>query len=742
MGKTRYLSETEKQQGRKHMYRQEVYNGIAYSLLGDTIVYLLAIYFGAGNLALGYIASASYIAGVVLPFVSIIFKGKNQIKVQSTVWLIRGIVCFGYVGLFFLTGDAAVLLLLGIYTVFNIFRMIGIALNDFTMKSISSVSNRGKVVANVNVAYQSSSMVVRCITALVLGIQQFSGLVGLVGLQVIGAIMNFFSAYEMSLITSRSTISHKKGRTVITIFKEAMLQSSLSRRLFLRWIATAVAVIFGLTVPFLRIELGLSNSMVVLYSVVLGLSMVAASYISRQFSDRLGSRPLVFISTLFSLFFFLIWALITPEVAPVWFFILGFFTNFFIGLIVLLVVRLVQQVMPDDDAVGFNSMVNFVIAIIAFFVGIISGLLADSGDIARTLFVFDGRMAGNSYTLVFVFAMALIAIEALVASRLQEVGAYSSQAAAAVVFSMHGLKAVSMIEKLEKTTDPAKRRFLMHSLGSNYNNMATSEIRSILASPFSSDKIEAVRALADRPRKALLDDLIKVARDDDSYVQLDAIAALGSYKKDPKVKEVMLILLKHGRWSSVRSMASKTLARITDTTEYLPLINELSHTAKHIDEVIDYLIAKRHMDKEGTFYQEFFISVEQGRSATFRQTRYAVIASFFRFGSPRLSGLYEQLNSGNIKGFFPSFLSEARDLNQIDLRYDEVLAMFYNNKWAELRDFCLDILDESNLSYDPCLENLKLGILKSREMDIALFDVQDALAGLYFSYSLGKNTKI
>ena len=68
--------------------------------------------------------------------------------------------------------------------------------------------------------------------------------------------------------------------------------------------------------------------------------------------------------------------------------------------------------------------------------------------------------------------------------------------------------------------------------------------------------------------------------------------------------------------------------------------------------------------------------------------------------------------------------------------------MFYNNKWAELRDFCLDILDESNLSYDPCLENLKLGILKSREMDIALFDVQDALAGLYFSYSLGKNTKI
>jgi hypothetical protein len=397
--------------------------------------------------------------------------------------------------------------------------------------------------------------------------------------------------------------------------------------------------------------------------------------------------------------------------------------------------------MPDDDAVSFNSMVNFVIAIIAFLVGIISGLLADSGDIARSIFILEGEAAGNSYTLVFIFAMALTAIEALVAARLQEVGAYSSQAAAAVVFSMHGLKAVSMIEKLEKTTDPAKRRFLMHSLGSNYNNMATSEIRSILASPFSSDKIEAVRALADRPRKALLDDLIKVARDDDSYVQLDAIAALGSYKKDPKVKEVMLTLLKQGRWSSVRSMASKTLARITENTEYLPLVNELSHSAKHIDEIIDYLIAKRHMDKDGSFYQEFFISVEQGRSATFRQTRYAVIASFFKFGSPRLSSLYEQLNSGNVKGFFPSFLSEARDLTQIDQHYDEVLFMFYNQKWADLRDFCLTILEESDLSFDPCLDNLKIGIMKSRDMDIDLFDIQDALAGLYFSYSLGKNIK-
>jgi hypothetical protein len=468
---------------------------------------------------------------------------------------------------------------------------------------------------------------------------------------------------------------------------------------------------------------------------------MAASYISKQFSDRLGSRPLVFFSTLFSLFFFMAWVLITKTVSPIWFFVLGFFTNFFVSLISLLTYRLVAQVMPDEETVAFNSMVNFVIAIIAFGVGILSGFLADKADIARALFTLDGRPAGNGYTLVFLFAIVLTSIETLVASRLQELGAYSSQAAAQVIFSMHGLRAVSMIEKLEHTSDPAKRRFLMLSLGENLNNLATSELRSILASPFSPNKLEAVRALADRPRKSLLDDLIMVARDDDSYVQLDAIAALGSYRKDEKAKEALVNLMLHGRWSSVRSMASKSLARITESTEYLSLVNELSHSAKHIDEVIDYLIAKRFMDKSGSFYQEFFLSIEQGRSATFRQTRYAVIASFLKFGSPRLALLYEHMNMGVPKDFLSPFLTEARDLNHIDMYYEEVLHYFNEHRWEELRAFCLDILASSDVSFDPCFENLKIGLLRAQEMDIGLFDEQDMLAMLYFSYSLGKNSK-
>ena len=740
MAKTRYLSEAEKREGQKHLYLQEMYNGIGYSWLGDTIVYLMAIYFSASNIALGYISAAAYITGVVLPFVPRIFHGKNHIKVQSTVWAWRGFVCLLYLGLYFLSGKSAVVLLLVVYTLFNLFRMIGVALHDSTVRTVSSSSNRGRVVAGMNTAYQGASVVVRIITAVVLSIERFAGLVGLLALQVAGVVANFLSARQMAKIPSRTTIMHKKGRTVGVLFKEAMADPSMRRRLILRWLSLSVSVVFALTTPFLRVEVGLSNSMVVTYSVILSLAVMVASYISKHFSDRLGSRPLVIFSTLFSLFFFLIWSLISAQTKVAWIFVLGFFTNFFVSLISILTFRLVTQVMPDDETVAFNSMVNFVIAILAFVIGIFSGFLADLAPFARTLLVIGGKAVGNGYTFVFLFAIILTALEVIFSIRLQEGGAYTSQAAAQVLFSRHGLRAVSMIEKLQRTTDPAKRRFLMLSLGENFNNLATSELRQILASPFSPDKREAVRTLADRPRKALLDDLIRVAQDDDSYVQLDAIAALGAYRKEERAKQVLLNLMQNGRWASVRSMASKSLARVSEGTEYLNLVNELSHSALHIDETIDFLVAKRIMDKSGSYLREFFISIEQGRSPTFRQTRYAVIDSMIKFDSPRLAQIYERMNLGN-KDYLSSFLSESRDLSLIDVNYSKTLSWFAKEDWEKVRELCVTILETSDLSFDELFDNLKCGLLKAKEMNIALFDIQDMLAMLYFSYSLGNNVK-
>ena len=146
------------------------------------------------------------------------------------------------------------------------------------------------------------------------------------------------------------------------------------------------------------------------------------------------------------------------------------------------------------------------------------------------------------------------------------------------------------------------------------------------------------------------------------------------------------------------------------------------------------------MDKSGSYLREFFISIEQGRSPTFRQTRYAVIDSMIKFDSPRLAQIYERMNLGN-KDYLSSFLSESRDLSLIDLNYSKILSWFAKEDWEKVRELCVTILETSDLSFDELFDNLKCGLLKAKEMNIALFDIQDMLAMLYFSYSLGKNVK-
>jgi hypothetical protein len=562
----------------------------------------------------------------------------------------------------------------------------------------------------------------------------------MVMLQMFGVVANLVSSRFVSKIPCRSTVQYAKGHGVGFQLRASMAKPLLRRRLFLRWFSTVTIIVFNMSVPYLRVVLHLSSGWVMFYSVSLGLAVVCAGLATKDLADRIGSKPLVFFCSVASLFCLFLWALFPVGIDPIWYYFLGFVTNFFLSSVNLLVVRLIAQVMPDEEAVPFNAMVNFIIALFALAAGFLSGLMANLAPVAESLFSLGGKTAGNPYTLVFLFAMCVDFIVVFISTRLQEVGSYSTKDAAGVVFSLHGIQAVSMIERLQKTKDPTKRRELLLSLGSNLNNLATSELREILANPFSPDTEDAIRSLGEKPRRELLDDLIRIARDDDSYVQLNAIGALGSYKGEKA--RVALEGLLDGHWSSVRSMASRSLARQSaGDPAYLGIINELSMNTRHIDEEIDYLIAKRELDKNGAFYQDFFLSVAQQRSATFRQTRYAVLASFLKFGSPRLAYLYELMNNGDVDDFLSDFLTDARDISAIDQNYNAIFEMFETENWMDVRTFCLSLLDDCDVSYNPRFENLRKGILRAREMDISLFDVQDALAELYFCYSLEKNSR-
>jgi MFS family permease len=123
--------------------------------------------------------------------------------------------------------------------------------------------------------------------------------------------------------------------------------------------------------------------------------VVCAGLATKDLADRIGSKPLVFISGVASLFCLFLWAVFPVNVDPLWYYFLGFVTNFFLSSVNLLVVRLIAQVMPDDDAVPFNAMVNFVIALFALAAGFLSGLMANFSSLRRTYSYWVARARGT-----------------------------------------------------------------------------------------------------------------------------------------------------------------------------------------------------------------------------------------------------------------------------------------------------------------------------------------------------------
>ena len=737
---TKYLNESEKIRGQNCANRAEVYNGFGANYLGDTIVFILATYFGASNIVLGFVSSGIYITGVVLPIIPRLLKGKNLQKVHAWFWAGRGFFSLMYVFLFFLEGKAAISLLMFTYFMFCLCRTIGMVFFDNMTKMVSTIQNRGAVFARLTVTYQGFSILAKFLSFIITSIQRFSGLIGLIGLQMFGVFANYFAAREYRKIPCRSTIDFNPKRTLFVLLKEYLSNPVTRVPLFIKWLFLSIFIILNMSIPFMSKIMGLTSSSVLLYTVVNAFGLTLSGVFGRKYVDKIGAKPLIIIFSWLLLVVILLWMFSPTSVGVALFFFYGFSYNFVLGVLLILTSKVVVSIMPDEEIIAFNSMNNFGIAIIAIIVGVLSGLLVDLGELEHGFISLGGFSFGHTYSFCFLLALVMTAVGLILTLSYREKGSLTTGQAAQILFSAHGLRAFSVIEKIERTNDPMKRKMLLMNLGTNLTGVATSEIRIKLASPFSFDKQEIIRALGDKPRKALVGDLAKIALNDDSYVQMDAIAALGGYKDDPVAEEALVYLL-DCKWSSVRSMASKSLSRFSDSIKYLDRINKLSLGSRHIDEELDYLIAKKNLDKKGLFFQDFFVPVIQMHSNSFRQTRYALLASFLKFGSPRLAHLYELMNIGTVEDFLLDFLPEARDLEDIDQNYDKLFKAFKEEDKAFILDFVLNMLRTTDVSSNSCMENLRLGILKAENMNINAFDFQDLLAILYFGYSLKKNSK-
>ncbi len=712
--RSKYLSPEEREQGSRAYTRHAFYNGMGFAFLGDTTVFLMAVFFGASNLQLGYISSVIHISGIVLIFLPRLLSGRNLIQIFFVAWLLRGAVCVLYGGLVFLEGQAAVTLILVVYTLFCLSRNAGVVVVQPIQQMLTTASTTGDIVTSTYIRFQTSLLIARFVSFLILSVRALSGLAGLLVIEALGLVTNTQSALALRRIPSRQTVEYRRGRNIFVLFAEQWRRPERLLVILIHWFSLGLLVFLGMIVPFLRREAGLPQSLVFLFTLVGATAMILAGYAVRPFADRVGSRPILAMVLAGMGSSLSVWGMLSADAGLATFFVLGFFTYFFHALIFQLVGRLIVLSIPEDEKIGYTSMLSFFSALFALCFGIASGLLVDLGE--RSGFA-------NPFRLMFFTAAGLAFLTGFLCLFVREEGSLSLRETANLFFSPRNLKAFLDIYQFNVTEDPEKRQAILLSLRRSRTHLATSEMRRILRTPLSAEKSDVLKALFTRPRNSLLPEVLAEAEDPGSYHRDTAIFTLGSFR-DRRTEQLLIRLLDDPD-PAVRSTAAKSLARIGHRASFAK-VEELSRQDVWPPNVaMNYLIALGIMDPEMRHLERLFRIAAPERGERFRQSCFSLAARTCGM-KPSLSDLYREENTRAGLGI-EELLEESLELQPIFERQERIREIFRDRTYGEIRETCRDLLSRREAPRD--LAHLARGIEASRPEDAA---GAGAAAMLYF----------
>ena len=729
---TKYLSEQERKKGRHHFKLYEFWNGVSMGLLGDTFINILAVYFSASNLSLGYISSALYITALAVPLVLPLLKGKNICTIMTISWYMRGFICIGHVALLFLTGKAAVVALLLVYTLYATFRSISMVMYDALAKSITTLHNRGAFYAHANMFYNGLMLITKMVAVFVLQYTPLTALYTIIILQMIGVLANCVGSYQLSRVPCRITFDYSKSLPMKVVIKNTFNNSYTAKRIWLRFIQVTIMTMMGMNVPFMSKELMLSDSLVVLFTGEAMAAYVLSGVVSASLSDRMGAKPLAISASIIFIVSSVCWSFFPLAFGAIPFFIVGFFTSFSMQLVYLLSTKLTADVIPENGSGAFTVLVTVGMAIFSLVGGLVAGVLVNIGD-AINLSTLPYAM--NNYSLCFLSCSFLSLVVLLLAISMKEKGAKSTR----MLFSRHGLHAVSTLSHLETNHDPLRHRRLIMDLSENNARIAEDEIRAKLMSPYSRDAAEIIRTLKLKPSKVFLNDIMNIAINDDSYVQIDAIATLGSYKDSPKAASTLLEIMHTSMWSSARAEAAQSLSRFDNSGVYLEEVRINAQKALHIDNVLDYLVALNNMDKDKKLYEDIFSFIPMKKTKYFRSTVYAFFDTLISDETPRLARIYEHIRQGvNPSEALYNFLEDLRSVDVIDSSINDIVNAY--NGDDKKKQIAISSLIINSASFDtfpksiqPSLIALKRGLLRINEYSIDEVDETDLIALVYFA---------
>jgi len=492
-----------------------VYNAISWNLLVGIIITLFALRLGASSTFIGLMSAGFYISLFFLPFGKILAKRFPIISIFSFTWTGRSLCMIlaavapfvDYAGY---RKTALLLIMLGVL-LFHLFRGVGMIGNNPVLSLLASGPDRGSYMTQIQIINSSIGMFGSFLIAMVLGMNPpifvFSILLGA------GVVTGVISGYMIKNVPEPPRQKDGQGMKLPEIFKEAFSQDHLKAFIFIFFLVVLVSgVTRTFVVVYAREVFAHNDGLISLYSVFGGLGYLMAGLAVKFLVDRIGAKPLFLVSVILGIVslipvIFFPYAAVENMTGAILFLVFLFFMlnfgflgsegiaqTYFLGLV------------PSEKMLDMGILYFFILGIAGASGTFLAGLLID-------LLLFLNITPFIAFKILFILMFVLAAAALLRQNKMKPLGSLPLTDALEVIFSFRDLRAISLLDKLNKAEDSHEEKVLLGALYETPSHLAIDGLLESARSPKLTTRTEAIRALeklkklSKKAEKALLDDI-------------------------------------------------------------------------------------------------------------------------------------------------------------------------------------------------------------------------------------------
>ncbi len=512
------------------------FNAFSFTMLSGNVITLYALRLGASSTMIGILNAFAFVSFFFMPIGKRLVARFPIVKVFGSAWVLRNLAMIPILAAPFFAArgrlDIALALMVAAVFSFQVLRGIGMIGNNPVLNELAVGPDRGGYVVQIQIINSGVTMLGSVSLALLLGRNPPLGLYGL--LMALGIVSGLIAGLTIFKIPeppeSADGETSNFGETLRRNFAQPSFRLFVAVFFFVSFVsstARAFAVVYS------RDAYLQSDGRVALFTVFGSLGALSIGLFSRLLVDRIGAKPLYILYTVISALS-LVPSIVSPGLTgaaatilflSLFHFVLNFgfagtegvAQNYFFGLV------------KSEDLLDLGILYYIVFGIAgaagSFFGGVSLDLLEAAGMSAVPAFrVFFG-------SLVLLLALALFLQRGLV-----RLGALPFKGALGVIFSFRDLRAITLLNRLDKTRSPREEAQLLEALHNAPSSVGAAGLLDRVDSPRLFIRFEAIRAIESLPElspeveAALIAD-VEQNPYTTAYVSARVLGRSGSFKK-------------------------------------------------------------------------------------------------------------------------------------------------------------------------------------------------------------------